>query len=147
MDLDEDALNAALNLIGRTGARDLEIGYANDDAKDSRDGDWYAICSYTGVKVMEEHHPGPVQATDALARRLLTGAKCTHCGGLIALSDRGAYIAPGAVLLDGTRMDAAAYAAMPQCRWRRLGNRWERGCADRLPDRPPGPTRRERRSR
>jgi hypothetical protein len=145
-DFDEDALDAGINLVGRTGAKNLEIGYANDDAVLARDGDWYAVCAYAGTKVMEEHHQGPVEAVDALARRLMTGAKCTHCGGLIALSDRGARAFESATLLDGTRMTAETYAAMPQCRWRRMGKVWERGCLDRIPEHQ-GPTRRERRAR
>jgi hypothetical protein len=146
VDFDEDAMDAGLNLIGRTGAKDLEIGYANDDAVLARDGDWYAVCSYAGAKIMEEHHIGPVEAVDTLARRLLTGGKCTHCGGLIALSDKGAVAFEDATLLDGTRMTAERYAAMPQCRWRRMGKVWERGCLDRFPERQ-GPTRRERRGK
>jgi hypothetical protein len=147
VDFDEDAMDAGINLVGRTGAKGLEIGYENDDTVLAQDADWYAQAMYAGTRIIADHHRGPVEAVDALARRLLTGAKCTHCGGLIALSDRGARAFDSATLLDGTAMTAEKYAAMPQCRWRRMGKVWERGCLDRFPERPAGPTRRERRAR
>lgn len=51
---------------------------------------------------------GPTEAADGLSRRLLTGGQCTHCKQKIVLNskDQG-------------------------CRWRRLGDRWERAC---IPD-------------
>ena len=49
MILDQNALDASIHLVGRTGATSFEIGYLND-----------------GV---------PVEAAEALARRLLDGAK------------------------------------------------------------------------
>lgn len=101
-ELDEDAVMACFDLAGRTGARDAEIGYLNDEGPPG----WYAHAKYGGARIMVDDMPGPVEAADALARRLLDGAKCTHCKRKIVLSGGGLV-----------------------CRWRRMGPRWERGCA------------------
>ena len=124
MNLDEDALKAAADLVGRTGARSFEIGYLNDEPPHR----WYAHAQYKGARITAEDHPGPVEAAEGLARRLLTGAKCTGCGGLVALSDDGAFIYASAALTDGTKWDAATARRVHQCRWTRVGARWEMGC-------------------
>lgn len=103
---DEDALAAAVDLIARTGARDSEFGFANENARTVEDADWYATASYRGAKVMTEHHRGPVEAAEALARRLMEGGTCTNCGRIITLTKRKGKT----------------------CRWTRTGARWERGC-------------------
>jgi hypothetical protein len=126
--LDEDALKASVDLIGRSGARDLEIGYADDTATLAAAADWYAVCSYRGTKLITEHHQGPLEAVEALSRRILAGVLCTHCGGLVALSDAGTTIHDGAVMADGSTMTADRARRLPQCRWRRVEDRWVRGC-------------------
>jgi len=139
-DLDQDALDAALALIPRTGAKHLEIGYLHDDVPMAEAG-WYATATYQGAKIITEDHKGPVEAAEALARQLLTGAMCTHCHGLIALSDLGATVYPRAARTDGSTWTDAEVQAVrdaPQCRYRRMGNRWVRGCET-------GPNRAERR--
>jgi hypothetical protein len=68
-----------------------------------------------------------MEAAEGLAQRLLTGAKCTHCGGLIALSDGGAMAHPGR-MLDGSEWTEQQILAAGQCRYRRVGKRWTRGC-------------------
>lgn len=154
MNLDEDALIAAADLVGRAGAREFQIGWdcphtpgADDDH--TCDGvRWYAHAQFRGARITEEHL-GPVEAAEALVRRLLTGAKCTRCGRLVALSDRGAIAFDGK-LLDGTEWTAEQARKAGQCRWRRMGQRWEMGC----PQAPatgetaltPRPPRRERRA-
>ena len=55
---------------------------------------------------------------------------------------------PGAGRTDGTTWtdeDVAAVKSRPQCRYRREGKRWVRGCLDRFPERRSGPNRAERR--
>lgn len=126
--LDQDSLDAGLDLIGRTGARDLVIGFVHDDVPPDQAG-WYATASYKGAKVISEDHKGPVEAVEALARRLLTGAKCTHCEGLIALSDHGALFYAGATMADGSTFTEQQARNRPHCRYRRVGNRWVRGCS------------------
>lgn len=127
MNLDEDAVVAAVELVGRTGATGFEIGYLHDDVPSDRAG-WYAHAQYKGARISEEDHRGPTEAADALARRLLTGAKCTGCGGLVALSDAGAIAYPSATLTDGTKWDAKTAVAATQCRWTRAGRHWQKGC-------------------
>lgn len=154
--MDDDALIAAVDMIGRAGARDLDIGHNGEDDSRLEDVRWHAYCTLrqpaaTGVRVIEDGHPNPVAAVEALASRLLTGGTCTHCGGLIALSDEGAIALSGARMADGTTMTEARARSLPQCRYRREGKRWHRGCEGRYPRTPSGtvtvtgPTRRERR--
>lgn len=128
MRFDQDAVVAAADLVARSGGREFEIGYLHDDVPIEEAG-WYAKATFRGGVVVEEDHRGPVEAAEALASRLLTGAKCSHCGGLVALSDRGAFAFQEAHLVDGSRWTAAEAAAAGQCRWRREGDRWVRGCA------------------
>lgn len=124
MNLDEDALIAGADLVGRTGAKEFQVGYLNDDPPHQ----WYAHARYKGARITEEGHKGPIEAVEALARRLLTGGKCTRCGGLIALSDAGAMIYPSATLADGTKWTEREAKAAPQCRWTRAGRKWVAGC-------------------
>lgn len=147
--MDEDAVIAAVELVGRTGAREMEMGYIHDDVP-SEEAGWYAHAQYRGARITAEDHRGPVEAAEALARQLLDGALCTHCRGLVALSDAGAMVYPGSARTDGTTWTAEAVAevaARPQCRYRRIGKRWVRGCIDRYPERPTGPNRAERRKK
>jgi hypothetical protein len=148
----EDAVIAAADLVGRSGGRELEIGYLHDDVPIAEAG-WYAKVTYRGDRIIVEDQPSPAAAAEALAQRILTGARCTHCHSLVALSDRGAvaYVSdvPGAGgrFVDGTTWTAAQAHAAGQCQWRRIGRRWARGCEDTQKDRPRpvGPNRAERR--
>lgn len=106
---DTDALDAAINLIGRTGAQAFEIGYLHDDVPIEKAG-WYAHAQYQGARVTAEQHPGPVEAAEALARRLLAGGQCAHCKGTITLAEHRGD--------EGPKL----------CRWTRRGARWDRGC-------------------
>lgn len=139
--LDDDALTAGLDLIGRTGARGLEIGYLHDDVPADQ-ASWYASAQYQGARITEEDHRGPVEAVEALARRLLQGGKCNHCHRLVTLSDRSAIAFDGR-LADGTRWTVEQARAAGTCRWRRVGPRWERGCE--RPAAPPPAGRKKRR--
>ena len=134
---DEDALFATVELVGRTGATGLEMGYLHDDVPPDQ-AEWYAHAQYRGARITAEGHRGPVEAAEALARQLLTGAMCTHCRGLISLSDEGAVFYPNArPAVQGHRpLTEAEARARPQCRYRRVGNRWVRGCEQA---RPAGP--------
>jgi hypothetical protein len=79
---DQDALVAAIDLVGRSGAHSVEVGYLHDDVPVEEAG-WYAQCSFRGARLIEENYRDPVQAAEALARRLLNGALCRRCGELI----------------------------------------------------------------
>ena len=103
---DQDALIAAVDLVGRSGARDVEIGWLHDDVPSEQAG-WYATATYQGAKLMADDHPGPIEAAEALTRRVLDGATCAHCHKPVRLDDE---------------------LALSACRWTRQGARWARGC-------------------
>jgi len=125
---DEDAVKACADLVGRTGGRSFEFGFLNEDVPAEQAG-WYATAVYKGAKIIEQDKASPAEACDALAVRLLSGAQCQHCKGLVALSAGGAFAFRKATLVTGQRWDAEDAAHAPQCRWTRTGARWERGCA------------------
>jgi hypothetical protein len=139
--LDEDALIAAVDLIGRTGATGFEIGYLDDEPGTG----WYAHAQYCGARVTQEA-PGPVEAAEALARRLLTGGRC-RCGKLVALSDGGAVVHEGQVMMDGSEWGLEQAAAAGQCRWTRHGNRWVSACGAGRPEETPQAPRKKHRKR
>lgn len=128
---DEERLQDALELMPRTGARGLEVGYLRDDVP-AVEADWYAHAQYQGARIIAEHHTGPVDALEALAVKLLTGAQCVHCKGLVALTTAGALFYPSH-LVDGTPFTEAEARTRPQCQWRRVGTRWIRGCETTYP--------------
>lgn len=126
--LDEDALKAAGDIIGRSGATKFEIGYVNDEAVRVDEAGWFAWADYSGTRIIEQDHRDPVAAAEALARRILTGAICQHCQGLISMQDGGAIVYPGGIMRDGSIMTEERARSMRQCRWTRQGARWEPGC-------------------
>jgi hypothetical protein len=101
---DEDALQASLDLVGRSGAKNIEFGWLEDDVP-VEEADWYAHAQYRGARISVEHYRGPVEAVEALARRCLKGAMCRRCGRPIRLTS------------DGMG-----------CRWTRMGPKWLPGC-------------------
>jgi hypothetical protein len=125
---DADAVKACADLAARTGATSFEAGYLHEGVPVELAG-WWATAVYQGAKITVQDKASPGEACDALADRLLSGAQCQHCKGLVALSDRGAFAFRKATLATGQRWDAEQAAAAPQCRWTRDGARWERGCA------------------
>lgn len=127
---DQDELFACVDLIGRTGAKGFEVGYLHDDVP-ADEAAWYAHAQYRGSRITAEGHRHPIAAAKALAVRILTGAQCKGCGKLVALADDGAFAYFRSTLLDGTRWDAGDAAAAGQCRWERIGRRWEMGCRPR----------------
>lgn len=98
-----DAVVACADLIGRTGATGLELGYVHDDVP-VEDAGWYAHATYRGTRLMTEDHRSPSAAALALAERLLAGGMC-RCGQRVTLDDD-----------------------RPGCRWQLMGKRWEPGC-------------------
>lgn len=103
---DRDALIAAVDLVGRTGSRNFEIGYLWDDVPVSEAG-WYAHAQYRGARITVDDCTSPIEAADRLARRLLTNGFCNRCRRRITLGKRAAH----------------------QCRWWREGAKWVQGCA------------------
>jgi len=84
-DVDEDGMIAAYDLIRRAGAGSVEVGYLHDDVP-VQEADWWANAQFRGVRITVEHRAGPVEAVEALARRLINGATCTYCGHIITIS-------------------------------------------------------------
>lgn len=128
--LDEDAMFAALDLVGRSGAKDCTYGYLHDGVPIEEAG-WWAHAQYSGARLTVEGHRGPVEALEALARKVLTGAMCVHCRALISLGDGGAMVYPGSTRADGevwTPEEIERVRRLPQCRYRRIGPKWVRGC-------------------
>lgn len=105
-DYDEDALFAGADLVNRSGAKSFEVGYLHDDVP-SEKAAWWAKAQYAGAVITVEGHRGPVEAVEALARRILAGGMCAHCNKTVALSGK---------------------ARKSVCRWRREGPKWIRGC-------------------
>lgn len=126
---DDPALTAGVLLIGHTGARTLEIGFLHDDVPID-EASWWASADYQGTRVMVENHLGPVEAVEGLAKKLLVGARCQWCMGLVALDEHGAFAYAGGVMLDGSKMPdtAEGIGALGQCLWERHDARWEPGC-------------------
>lgn len=144
MSFDSDALIAAVELIGRSGAREFEVGYLNDTDEPAfaeHGPQWWAKAQYRGERLIVEDFTRPDHAADALAKRILEGGMCNHCKALVAFDDDGAFAYERAHLLDGTEWTAEQAEAAGQCVWRREGRHWKRGCEGKKP------TRREKRAR
>lgn len=122
----QDEVLAAVDLVGLTGARNLVFGYLHEDVPPEQ-ADWYAHAQYRGSRITVEHHTGPAAALIALARRLLTGARCQRCGGLVQLSAAGAVFYRDARMVDGSSFPERDALAR-QCQWRRIGKKWVQGC-------------------
>jgi hypothetical protein len=120
-----EVVQATADLVGRTGAKEFQLGWLHDDVPVENMG-WYAHAQMRGARITVENQRGPVQACDALATKLLTGAKC-RCGKLVALSVFGA-VAYGGVMADGSRFTFEEARAAGQCRWTRRGAKWVPGC-------------------
>jgi hypothetical protein len=118
---------ATVDLVGRTGATGLDIGYLHDDVPPDQ-ADWYASVQYKGARIIVERQRGPIEALEELGKRLLTGAQCHHCKGLVALSPFGA-LAFNSTLADGRRWTVEDAKKAPQCLWKREGRHWVGGCA------------------
>lgn len=108
--VNEDAVIACVDLIGRAGATGWELGWTcphvpfEPDDHNCPDVTWHAHAQYKGARIMTAEHRSPSIAALALAERLLAGAMC-RCRRPVTLSD-----------------------GRPGCRWRLVGPRWEPGC-------------------
>lgn len=126
--LDDDGrvrFEAALELIGRAAASKLEIGWSDDDGP--HPGEFYASAHYRGARVTVEHQQDPVEATEALALKLIAGGECVHCGRLVTAgrSDGQVYAIAGHPRLDPEVLNTCT---LHLCIWRRDGEHWLRGC-------------------
>lgn len=80
---DEAMLMACVDLVGRAGASEFDLGYLHDDVPIDKAG-WYASAKYRGARIIAENRPSPVDAAYGLAVKLLTGARC-KCGRIVSL--------------------------------------------------------------
>lgn len=105
-------LQADVDLIGRAGARELEVGYLDDDvpADEAR---WYAKAMWRGTALMYDDQPDPWTAVRLLAERVMRDAACNHCGKPISWG----LATPG------------------HCPWEVRNQRWQVGCAANRADR------------
>ena len=102
--IDENVLIACVDLVGRTGASDFDLGHSGDDTSSLAEVTWHAAAIYRGARIIADEHPTPTVAVMALAERLLSGATC-RCGHPVTLS-----------------------SGAGGCRWQLIGPRWEPGC-------------------
>lgn len=124
---DRQRLHAGLDLIGRTGAADVVIGYLHDDVPPA-DADWYAHANYLGSRITHDHAASPVAAVEGLVSRLLDGGRCAHCGRLTTTNPFGVP-AGDRVLVDGTPWSGADQVrAGGTCLWAREGDTWTAQC-------------------
>lgn len=117
---------AGANLVGRSGARNFEIGYLHEGVP-SHEAAWFAQARFRGGLVVVEDYPSPVEAIEALVRRLLTGARC-RCGSLVSLTDECAFAFEDPTMADGSKFPVEEAEAAGLCRWQRKGARWVSAC-------------------
>jgi hypothetical protein len=110
---------ACADLAARGGAIDFKIGYF-----DNLDPDgaplaaglpaklWFAEVEWSGTQLSTENHPTAAAAADAMALKLLDGARC-RCGKVIVVESESPTATPK------QRM---------WCYWRRHNARWRPGC-------------------
>lgn len=119
-DIDEDMLIAGADMVVRAGGKNFEVGWhPDDDDKPLRQQRWYAQATFhdrpdklgaaAGRTARVDDKPGPDFAADALARGLLEGGACQHCGKTI-------------------RLNAPRSQRNAVCRYQRDGRTWKRGC-------------------
>jgi len=107
IEIDDDAVKACADLVGRTGASQFQIGFVHDNVPVEEAG-WYAHAQYRGARLTTtSDYRGPAEAADALSRRILHGGNC-GCGKPTTLQDG---------------RDVRKW-----CRWRREGDRWVSAC-------------------
>jgi hypothetical protein len=105
-------LIAAVNAIGRSGAKDLEIGHIEDGPVPAAFARWYATARFQGAKVIAEEHASPLTALEDLLQRILIGGACVKCRHPITLPDQ------------------ADAGSSDRCTWTRHGDMWVPGCVE-----------------
>lgn len=127
-DEQEALFQACVNLIGRSGAKEMTFGYLNDDAIKVEEGDWWAEAQYQGARLFVEHFIHPVDAVFALAMRVIRGAKCAHCGRVVTLTPGEYFAYMNSTLLNGEKWDIETTYERGSCLWIYNGQKFEVGC-------------------
>lgn len=109
--VDERRLIEAVEMVGRCGASEFQVGYFVDDPAPGT-ANWWASAKFRKGTMVTEPQMSPAHAAENLAAILRNGATCAWCGRRISWGDR-----PG----KGAKA----------CWWRKVGGRWERGCPRR----------------
>ena len=76
VNLDDDKLTAAIAFIGRTGAKSVQIRYADDEQPTV----WFVVALYGDKRWEADAAHEPVRAALRLCERLADGGQCKHCG-------------------------------------------------------------------
>lgn len=142
---DEDAVVAAAELVARAGGRSFEFGF-DDENVSMGEPNWWAQATFRGAKIVTERlYPYPHEACEAVARRILDGANCTHCGCTVTLAtttkealelvesssfgeQRVREIRQLAPKHQQEEIIKRVSRAEGVCRWTREGKTWRRGC-------------------
>ena len=67
---------AMLDLIGRTGARQVQIRYSDDEQPTV----WFVVAQYGRARWETAAAFDPAVALERLCERVIDGGQCTHCG-------------------------------------------------------------------
>ena len=89
--IEQKAVLAAADLVGRSGARRFEFGYLNAQGLAfERDGPmWWASAIFKGRRLGVEGQPSPGMACTLLVGQIIDGGQCTKCGEVSTVSGDG----------------------------------------------------------
>lgn len=118
--LDTPEIIAAAEVLHGAGATSFELGW--------EEGGWWASVQILGRACVVREHPGPGAAARGMVYRLLPGAKCSYCGGVVTLDPIGVPQPRDTVIADGTLWTEQDQQTAGPCRWYRVGSRWTPGC-------------------
>lgn len=77
----DERIKAGVDLIGRTGAKQFQIRYSDDEKPVI----WFAVAIWEDSKYETAAGADPLQAVMRLCERLIDGGICTHCNRPTAL--------------------------------------------------------------
>jgi hypothetical protein len=125
---DKDALLAAADVVRRSGALSFKVGVCDTENEFGWKKGWWAAAFYSGARLIGvDGWPGPTQAAEALARRLIDGARC-KCG-RVATLEGSSPLFPKKRLTDEAIWSVEEQLKAGQCVWTRQGGDWRSGCA------------------
>lgn len=78
---EKEKLQAAIDFIRRTGARQIQVRYSDDEQPVI----WFVVAVYSDGRTEVDAASDPLQAGLRLAERLADGGKCTHCNRPVGL--------------------------------------------------------------
>lgn len=104
------AVQACSDLVARGAGNQFEVGRLGDEGTPT----WYAQAMWQGARFFVENQASSEAAADALAAKILWGARC-RCGRAAVV---GPHSSTSQELIDGAAL----------CAWERRGVRWVPGC-------------------